>query len=74
MVEQCNGDGGTVEQGLWNSGTDIMEQQNRDGTTVDHLMAEQWNNQRGTAEYLVVEQKNDYDRTMEHLMVEQWNI
>ena len=33
-------------------------------------MVEEWNNQRGTAEYLVVEQKNDYDRTMEHLMVE----
>ena len=25
-VEQCNGDGETVEQRLWNSGTDIMEQ------------------------------------------------
>ena len=56
MVEQCNRDGGTVEQRLWNSTTELVEQ---------------WNNQGGKAEYLMVEQKNDYDRRMEHLMVEQ---
>ena len=51
--------GGTVEQRLWNCGTEIMEQQNTDGGTVDNLMVEQWNN---------------HDGTVEHLMVEQWNI
>ena len=35
MVEQWNKDGRTVEQGWWNSGTDMVEQWNNDGGTVE---------------------------------------
>ena len=43
MVEQLKRDGGTVEQTWWNSGTDMVEQQN--GGEV-----QQWNSYGKTVE------------------------
>ena len=40
----------------WNSGTEMVEQGNRDGGTVDQLTVEQLNNHGETAEHLMLEQ------------------
>ena len=42
MVEQCNKDGGTVEQSRWKSGVEMVEQWNNQGGTAEYLMVEQW--------------------------------
>ena len=49
------------------SGTEMVEQWNRQCGTVDHLMVKQWNIwwwKNGTSD----------NGTVEHLTVEQWNI
>ena len=46
MVEQCNRDGGSVEQRWWNSGIS-------DGGTVEHVTVEKWNRDGGTVEHLM---------------------
>ena len=59
-----------------------MEQWNRDGGTVEHLIVEQSNmlslnggkSYVGRVEHLVVDQWNRNGGTMEHLMVEQYSI
>ena len=56
--------GGTVEHLIreqwnmlcWNSGTEMVEQGNRDGGAVDQLTVEQLNNHGETAEHLMLEQ------------------
>ena len=54
----------------------MVEQWNRDGGTLEHLMVQQWNSttsDTGTVQQLIVPQWNRGGRTVEHMMVEQWN-